>query len=481
MRWENVYAQLGDKCVNTGSVVSQQRETMQNFIQSLQGTDVEAERLENSLLLQKQLQGKRLEGDESLISQFMNDLEEALAIDIDANLNLSEESRQAALRVISEDKFKAIKAIKNKYGLSAERKTIQYGEYKALMNKLQIAINNSSNKDGLVVDKVREIVEQLNQYNPEFFNKNGKADVWRSLGKRGSSASFADGNQATMELAKLMNLGSALVTMGSLAQNIGKVGEYFGAAAVAVAYAKEDESIEQVLQELIKSGKGSNGNLTIQITGEDKSAKGFYSDDAGNFVQGLQKREDAGEFFYHLHATDDKVDFMITTKDNPNGITFSMKNYADTSVVTILSGNIFPILARYNTFIEHYIALLMSNPDYRPNQVVQMYEAAKFTVGIHALVGGVRALSNDGSIITTPTASYFVVNNNKSTTPGSIRVYNTKTLAEAIMKQVELIEFVGGDKINTPYNPSVKFDDRFSGISVELHLRQLRNSLPQKS
>jgi hypothetical protein len=32
-----------------------------------------------------------------------------------------------------------------------------------------------------------------------------------------------------------MNLGSALVTMGSVAQDIGKIGEYFGAAAVIVA------------------------------------------------------------------------------------------------------------------------------------------------------------------------------------------------------------------------------------------------------
>jgi hypothetical protein len=55
------------------------------------------------------------------------------------------------------------------------------------------------------------------------------------------------------------------------------------------------------------------------------------------------------------------VDLVLTTKDNPAGITFSMKNYADTSKVTILSGNIFPILANYSEFMEHYLALLVSS------------------------------------------------------------------------------------------------------------------------
>jgi hypothetical protein len=102
-------------------------------------------------------------------------------------------------------------------------------------------------------------------------------------------------------------------------------------------------------------------------------------------------------------------------------------------------------------------------------------------VGIHALVGGVRAMNDLGAVITTPTASYFIVNNNTRSDKDSLRVYNTKTIAEAMLQTTDFIELIGGDKINTPYQPKKGvFDNRFSNISVELRLRDLRTSITPK-
>lgn len=479
MRWENIWAQLNSGCQNTGAVIEQQRNAIQNVVNSLQGSDEEAEKIQKSLLLQKQLQGLRTTTgahEESVIERFMKELEEAIGKDITDSLDLNQEDKDAARRAISEEKFKNIKAIKNRYGLSDQRKTIQRHEYEKLLHNLEVAAANSQGLDNSVTRKLNEIITSLRA--PKFFAKEGKASIWKKAGG-GHSITFKDQEEAALELSELMNLGSALITIGSVAQDIGKIGEYFGAAAVAIAYAKEDESIDKVLSDLVKNGKGSGSGMTIEIVGEQKSAKGFYSDDPSNFVQGVQQSGSEGEYFYHFHPTDDKVDFVLTTTDNPSGITFSMKNYADTSSVTILSGNIFPILANYNNFIEHYIALLISSGSTnRSGQISEMYQAVKFTVGVHGLVGGVKALNDLGAVITTPTASYFIVNNNRRTDDQSLRVYNTKTLGQAIINQANLIELLGGDRINEPYDPRKSdYDSRFSNINVELKLRELRKSI----
>jgi hypothetical protein len=81
----------------------------------------------------------------------------------------------------------------------------------------------------------------------------------------------------------------------------------------------------------------------------------------------------------------------------------------------------------YNMFLEHYIALLMSSST-PSDSLHSMYQMMKSTVGIHALIGGVRAIDDAGGIITTPTAHYFMVNNNSRTDVNSLRVYSTKAV-----------------------------------------------------
>jgi hypothetical protein len=154
-----------------------------------------------------------------------------------------------------------------------------------------------------------------------------------------------------------------------------------------------------------------------------------------------------------------------------------MKNYSNPSSVTILKGNIYPILAIYNQFIKHYTGLLCSQKEDEPNSFNKMYQAAKFTVGVHALIGGVRAVTNNGNIISTASADYFIVNDNTKTENG-ISVYSTKQLGKAIIDRCDLITLKGGDEetINKRYVPG-KYDNRFANISVELHLSQLKKTI----
>lgn len=118
-----------------------------------------------------------------------------------------------------------------------------------------------------------------------------------------------------------------------------------------------------------------------------------------------------------------------------------------------------------------------------------MYQAIKFTVGIHALVGGVKAIKND-SIITTPTASYFIVNNNRSRNKG-VEVIPTNLIASQILENADLIDLMGDDKIASHlpkadrvkgnilayYDKSADLDKRFSNISVNLKLNQIKRSI----
>ena len=121
--------------------------------------------------------------------------------------------------------------------------------------------------------------------------------------------------------------------------------------------------------------------------GDDKSRKGYYADEVSAFTP---RASQSGKFV-SFGSTDDKVDIEIEVPDENRTITASIKNYSDPREVTLLKGNIFPILANYSAFMKHYMKLI-SSMDSPQGDLNQMYQAIKFTVGIHALVGGVKAL-----------------------------------------------------------------------------------------
>ena len=117
-----------------------------------------------------------------------------------------------------------------------------------------------------------------------------------------------------------------------------------------------------------------------------------------------------------------------------------------------------------------------------------MYQAIKFTTGIHALVGGVLAMKDD-AIIKTKTAQYLVVNNNQT---GQIDVFSTRDVAKQILNNVDLIELLNSSKINKTiqdkakraqakildyYNKNSDVDNRFSNIRVLLRIDALKRGI----
>lgn len=484
MTWENIYAQLNYGMENTAQIINNQRLIIQSVLDDIPGTEEEAQRLQESMILSKQLAGVSASpGSEanSIMNKFLTELAEAMSLDITESLNVSASSRDKAIKPITEEQFNKLKEIRNKYGFKDNNKSIPRYKYNELLQKLIKARNNAIDdpSNSKVTEMLSQIIDALMEYNPDIPRSDGGGSIWKTY-KTGKSLRFEDQPQAAAELSELMNLGEAIVSLGGLSQDIGKIGEQFGAMAALVYYEQEEKITDEMIKQLIQTGQVQGKNARVRITGDDKSRKGYYAQVKSNFTKNASRgpKGKNEEYFYQLGKTDDKVDLTVTLQGGKEQINFSVKNYADTSTVTILSGNIFPILDMYNMFLEHYIALLMSSST-PSDSLHSMYQMMKSTVGIHALIGGVRAIDDAGGIITTPTAHYFMVNNNSRTDANSLRVYSTKAVGQKILNHADLIELLGGSEpiINKPYNPDVSYDDRFSGIDVELKLSQLKNSI----
>ena len=468
---------------STINVVRIQRKNIENKIKTLKGTNKEANKIQEGLQIQKALMGSINSNDDSLIQQFMIELGEDLGIVITDSLDASQRDKDLMTKV--KNVKPNFRKIRNKY---QNRKYITASEFKESLRKFEIALSKATTPEEQstkAYKALEEIYKLLQDYTPpENWSGENTKSIWDRIGK-GGHISLEKYPELRDNVGKLLSRGEALVTTGALANKVGVIGEEFVAAALAITYDKEKELTYEALKGLMGKSKitFSPNGLSVRIAGEDKSKKGFLanqnqtSSQLANFI-GKAKEEKIGEkSFYHFNATDDKVDVEIRVTPESFPINISVKNYSNPSVVTILSGNIFPILAMYENFINHYVWLVISRDKALDSDINSLYQAIKFTTGFHALVGGVKALNKDNNIITTPTASYFVVNDNKRTDKNSIQVFNTKIIAEKIITDTELIELINGENIMSQYYPKKGLDNRFSNIQVELRLAQLKKSI----
>lgn len=486
--------------LSTGAYVKLQEARMRAFTGRLQGNQTEAEQLQKDLNLQMALitnPGQATE-ESSIIDQFLKDLGDAMAIEITNTLNMTEASKDSKSGAVrGEDARRILESISkrdkkfNAIANPGEARTVRRSDVESMIRKLE-GVQKNKLGDPAAIKKLREIELELKKLNAAVT----EAGAWHKIG-RGFNLELdksTDIGKTAYRINKLLNYANELIIVGDVSSEIGIIGEQAIAAMLTIVQAEKErltkEGIQALVQGFLGGGNLKSGAVTlpsgirVAITGDDKSRKGYYADEVSAFTPHAKQ---SGKFV-SFGSTDDKVDIEIEVPSEERTITASIKNYSNPSEVTILKGNIFPMLANYSAFMKHYMKLISSS-DAPQGDLNQMYQAIKFTVGIHALVGGVKAIKND-SIITTPTASYFIVNNNKSRNKG-VEVIPTNLIASQILENADLIDLMGDDKIASHlpkadrakgnilayYDKSADLDKRFSNISVNLKLNQIKRSI----
>jgi hypothetical protein len=262
-----------------------------------------------------------------------------------------------------------------------------------------------------------------------------------------------------------------LITASAISSKLGDIGELYGAAAVYVFYHKKAKNVNELLDEFIKNGFSSGGT---KITGKDLSAT-FY-EDADKFGPGGIEVRDADNNLigYRLNYTQDKVDFEVEVSDGQIA-RFSAKNYADTSNITLLSGNLYGILEENKPMLYHLMNVLTDFEDgmrisEKDTDFQQIYNISKLTVGIKALIGGIRAVDKSGNIIHTAQADYLLVNNNRT---GRTQVIPTKKICDKMEGLLDYINIRPDALRQSRSIGETNFKNRFSNIHVTLRLREL--------
>lgn len=484
----NIHAQIcGEKGEETIKIANGQRAAISSKIAGLGGNSDEAKKLQTSFNEFKFLAGKSIGPNQSqvdsAISSFLSEVGKALGAEIEGSLALSEGSKNARRKFVNKETYENRKSqsneLKPKTGLSEIRK---------LLEKIKAAYANTQgwNDVAKAQTDIDNIIKELEAVIKNF--DSGDRSRWTkySIGGKERYGLNKEDKQYNA-LKNILTEAQLILSIGSIAQDTGKVGELFGAAAAYYHYAKIEKSKKEVLAAfspsaavsgLMSDKKTYTGiDVSVRITGEDKSRKG--SEIKNPFLGGKDTTENNTVFYHTANATDDKVDFVVEfNTEEISPVTFSMKNYINPSKVTLLKGNASTILAMYPIFFNHYIGLLKANPPCQEDCLGLMYGAAKETIGIHALIGGVSALNDKNNIITTPSAQYLVINDNTKM-KGGVKVYSTKEIANMILKNVDsIIDIEGLDQ--SKFSAKLvegAIDSRFNNISVELRVSQLRKSI----
>lgn len=480
---------------HTAKIVQLQRRRMERFVNNnVPGSVQEAEEIKKKLQFQQQLIKNPMvvSEDSSVIDKFLNELAQQLNAAISQTLSVAQWAKNDNDVNNAISKIKDITAQELDKPFSDSKTTLRKSDFDNVLMKIKDIISSPS-KASLTtnINELEKIYKSLLELQSQI--------EWSKYVPKGQNRLWGYNISLDSDLAKranrILNQAQSLIKIETMSQNIGIVGEQAMAALFALAYSTKEIGVEELTSLLsnVKSGQFSNGDTTVTITGEDKSQHGYYAKQQSKFTKTarqLKKQTSDGSFF-GFHATNDKVDIEIEIKDKSMPIRASIKNLSDPSSTTLLSGNIYPILARYQNFMNHYMQLISSSES-EGNKVTgnlqRMYQAIKFTTGIHALVGGVLAMKND-AIVQTKTAQYLIVNNNQT---GQIDVFSTRDVAKQILENTELIKLLNDNKIDETvqdkmnriqakilayYNKNSDVDNRFSNIKVLLHIDALKRSI----
>lgn len=235
----------------------------------------------------------------------------------------------------------------------------------------------------------------------------------------------------------------------------GTLGEYIPAVSQYVLEQLGKKTLDELLSEF-ESNDGRSQIIDVvkgKAIGNEKSTHIAYNKNVvtSNTTQsGSLIQAQIGDVPLRVNATQDKVDVVL---DLPGGKTInaSMKNVnLNNGSIGILKGSSsLNLLQDYPDFANYY--LNVSANEGRENWAVapqselqKAHEAAKLTIGLHALAGGVWGIQSDGSVSRSKTAEILVVNNVGSSR-GYFKVYFISDILKRVEEQTELLKIEGWD------------------------------------
>ena len=340
-------------------------------------------------------------------SEMLSTIEQILDIKLEKDLLLlSEDERQAALQIrekIDKEKADLIKV--------SQSGTVPKAEADRILQRMKTIYENT------IKGKRINNLSAAEQEFKDCYQKLQRLSQRATLVRRGRKAAsggggYKVGSRSTANFAKELNRMNNLISTSAIAKTQGDIGELFSAMALAAYYNQKEQSISDLL-----SSFSSKGNGNVQIVGGD-STRNLYFNEEVNTGNGLKVSS---------HATQDKVDIIITDNSDSNPVTFSVKNYAKTNQITLLKGNLAPLFNQYVDFIRHYKSLL--NSVKTPENVINL---AKNIAAFKALSGGILIANKDGNIIQQGKAQYLIVND--SGKKGAFRIYSIGEIAKDYLK-----------------------------------------------
>lgn len=462
--------------LNIAKILKDQHDYIQGNLKDLRDNESERQKLETGINELLKLQGKNSETsteEDKYYSSIKEKLEEKIGIEVDESLGASESTilnyAQIGTAKNIEDKSLG-KAITPKQ-YSDDTIGIGVKTLNEALRRLQAATNNAGkNINNSNIEEFQKELEIVITY----FNAINKKELKEFPNLKTQAYILPEeGNGITREqFTKALLSAYSRLTYGSLALKIGDIAEYFGAAAAYRVLLGTEKGIEEIEKMFADDKTGM-----IRITGGEKTQAVFNSELGKYYTKGTLDKD--GNTFYTLNATQDKVDFKIQIdEEDKKTLNFSVKNYKNPGSIHILQGNIYPILEERIEFLYHFLNMITAFEDGEGpgvDNINSIYNKAKQTVGIRALIGG-RLIKNNDQIINSDKADYLLVfNNSNKNNPASL--YSTKKIGEKILKMAELIG-ISPDFHQPPRNPYGDMAaSRFSNIEVSLHLSMLKNSL----
>ena len=282
----------------------------------------------------------------------------------------------------------------------------------------------------------------------------------------------------------------------------GALGEYVPAVSQYVLEQLGKKSLNELLSEF-KSNNGKQQIIDIingRVIGNEKSTHIAYNKNivtSNTSQSGSLIQSQIGDVPLRVNATQDKVDVVL---DLPGGKTInaSMKNVnLNNGSIGILKGSSsLNLLQDYPDFANYYLNVSAnggrdSKATAPMSEIQKAHEAAKLTIGLHALIGGVWGIQQDGSIGRSKQAEILIVND-VGGSRGYFKVFFISDILSKIEQRLDLLKIEGWDNLRIYNNSWINgkpmtnqnFPDawtRTMNVLAQLHTEKINVSISTSS
>ena len=278
----------------------------------------------------------------------------------------------------------------------------------------------------------------------------------------------------------------------------GTLGEYIPVVSQYVIEQLGKKTLDELLSEV------SNGEMSAvidiingKVTGGEKSTHIAYSKNVvSNTKSNTSVQAMIGDIPTRVLATQDKVDVIL---DLPEGKTInaSMKNVnlGNGSIGILTGSSSLNLLQDYPDFANYYLNVSansgrISKAAAPMSEIQKAHEVAKLTIGLHALIGGVWGIQNDGGISRSKTAEILVVNDVRGS-QGHFRVFFMSDILSKIEQRLDLLKIEDWDTpriydnswVNGKPMTNQNFPDawtRTMNVLAQLHTEKINVSISTK-